>query len=100
MSAPNIPALTIIVFEYKNQTLTRNAFHILNPTEVYGKNVSDLRAGVRIPVEPTDFVLVIVLEILIGVLSLPYIFKLGIFRPYLAFTLFAISALENNSLVF
>jgi hypothetical protein len=28
--------------------------------QVHGENVSDLRAGVRIPVDPTDFVLVIV----------------------------------------
>jgi hypothetical protein len=32
-------------------------WHILNPTEVHDVNVSDLRAGVRIPVDPTDFVL-------------------------------------------
>jgi hypothetical protein len=34
--------------------------HSLNPTEVNGENVFALRAGVRIPVDPTDFVLMIV----------------------------------------
>jgi hypothetical protein len=40
-------------------TLLNNMpFDILNPTEVHGENVSDLKAGVRIPVDPTHFVLV------------------------------------------
>jgi hypothetical protein len=30
--------------------------YIPNPIEVHGENVSNLRAGVRIPVDPTDFV--------------------------------------------
>ena len=38
----------------------KSIYHILDPTEVHGENVSDLRTGVRVSLDPTDFVYVIV----------------------------------------